>query len=48
MSTHMPGFQNIVQSREMAETLVFRYSPDSTRHQELSNEYHHDRVKILF
>ena len=31
----------------MIETLANGYSSDSA-HQELSNEYHHDRVKMIF
>ena len=31
----------------MTETLGYGYSSEST-HQELSNEYQHDKVKIIF
>ena len=34
-------------SKKMTETLVCRYSSDSTQ-RELSNEYQHDRVQMVF
>ena len=43
----MLTIQNDAKNLKMAETLAYGYSPESSQ-QELSNEYQHDRIWMIF